>query len=680
VFAQTLRDFEVIVVNDGSPDTGRLERVLAPYFDRIVYLKQENRGPSAARNLGIRKSRRELLAFLDGDDVWEPNYLAEQTSLFQANPDLDMVYCDARFFGDTPSAGKSCAELYPPESDQVTFEGLLAGTCPMVFPSCVLARRTTIMNSGLFDETLVYSEDTDLGLRLAHQGRKIAFQRKALVRRRAHQRSLNADREKVEEGLLHVLDKLRKTLDLSPAQRSLLEERAARFQSAVYLRRGKSSLANGEFEEAIASLAGANQFLRRWKLSLALAGVRYAPRTTRWVASVWQMLDRSIERARRLLKHRLPSSPENTRNTSAISRDATASRSNQAEILAPELHALPPELAQITEVLPTAGDKWWEPALERLGLHQFARRSRRLRSAWNLFLWAPKFSAVVTSGDLEGLAFSVLQHVRGKKRAVHIMSECFWYGGGWLRRAWMRFCVRGVDRCVVLANVECDRFARAYGIDRRKFLYVPYHHTMGRYKFETRDLGFVFTGGNADRDYGLFFEAVSDLDVRCVLATNRPHLLAGLDVPAQVEIQSLTPADFRQRMAESSIVVMPMRATLLHAGAQQSILNAMLMQKPVVLTDPEGGIDYIENGKTGILVPYGDVASLRKAIQFLMEHPEERKRMGERGRITALPLTTERFNTLVWEHALQLVDARQRNARSQPLQPDRELSSRGRLT
>ena len=66
VFAQTFSDFEVIVINDGSPDTAKLERVLGPYMSRIVYLKQENRGVSAARNTGIAAARGSLIAFLGG--------------------------------------------------------------------------------------------------------------------------------------------------------------------------------------------------------------------------------------------------------------------------------------------------------------------------------------------------------------------------------------------------------------------------------------------------------------------------------------------------------------------------------------------------------------------------------------------------------------------------------------
>ena len=63
VFAQTFDDFEVIIVNDGSPDTDEFERAIQPYRERIVYLKQENRGASAARNTGLRAARVSLSCF-----------------------------------------------------------------------------------------------------------------------------------------------------------------------------------------------------------------------------------------------------------------------------------------------------------------------------------------------------------------------------------------------------------------------------------------------------------------------------------------------------------------------------------------------------------------------------------------------------------------------------------------
>jgi glycosyltransferase involved in cell wall biosynthesis len=129
-------------------------------------------------------------------------------------------------------------------------------------------------------------------------------------------------------------------------------------------------------------------------------------------------------------------------------------------------------------------------------------------------------------------------------------------------------------------------------------------------------------------------------------------------------------------MAKASLVVMPMRATLLHAGGQQTILNAMKMGKPTILTDPEGGSDYIENGRTGVLVPYGDASVLRAAIAHLLAHPEEARQMGDRARSAAAWFTTERCNVTIWNHALQLVDERSTADASIPLEPRRHCVNR----
>src|SRR3954447_7877831 len=70
VFAQTFTDFEVIVVDDGSPDAAELEVAVAPFRSRIQLIVQANRGAGAARNTGIRASTGRLIAFLDADDLW----------------------------------------------------------------------------------------------------------------------------------------------------------------------------------------------------------------------------------------------------------------------------------------------------------------------------------------------------------------------------------------------------------------------------------------------------------------------------------------------------------------------------------------------------------------------------------------------------------------------------------
>src|ERR1051326_8460176 len=78
VYAQTFKDFEVVVVNDGSPDTDELERALERYAAKLRYLKQDNQGAAAARNTGITAARGEFVAFLDADDMWLPAFLEKQ--------------------------------------------------------------------------------------------------------------------------------------------------------------------------------------------------------------------------------------------------------------------------------------------------------------------------------------------------------------------------------------------------------------------------------------------------------------------------------------------------------------------------------------------------------------------------------------------------------------------------
>jgi glycosyltransferase involved in cell wall biosynthesis len=325
---------------------------------------------------------------------------------------------------------------------------------------------------------------------------------------------------------------------------------------------------------------------------------------------------------------------------------------DQSRILTVEPAALPAELAARTDVLPPSGSKWWDVTLKRFGFRKLTQRIKAARRSWLLFRLAPRYAAVITVGDFEGLLFAWLQRFRGGERPVHVMYDCLWYGGSSLKRWWMRSCLERVDQCVVWASIERRRYSQAYGVPVERFVYVPHHHTLHHYSFKVGDDGYVFTGGNADRDYAPFFAAVRELQVDCILATNRPKTLDGFQVPSNVRVVRVSPAEFRQLMARASIVVMPMKADLLHAGAQQTVLNAMLMGKPVILTDPEGGADYIQNGNTGVLVPYGDVVALREAIQGLMASREKARAMSECAMAAAASFTTQRSNIMIWAHAL----------------------------
>jgi glycosyltransferase involved in cell wall biosynthesis len=295
VFFQTFTDYEVVLANDGSPDTAQLESAIQPYLSRIIYLKQENRGPSSARNLGIRHARGEWLAFLDSDDAWLPDYLAEQLRLLRANPTLDMVYCDAILEGQTIAAGKTFMQVCP-SIGPVTFESVLTEQT-QVLTSATVVRRQRIMTAGLFDEELRRSEDHDLWLRVLYSGGKVEYQRRALVRRCVRADGQGSTPGALLAGEIQSLRKLEQTLDLTQEARALLAERLKKLQADLDFVEGKEFLLAAQPDKAYQSLSRVHAFSPTLKLRAILLGLRIAPRLTVFGARYWRSRTPHLRRA-----------------------------------------------------------------------------------------------------------------------------------------------------------------------------------------------------------------------------------------------------------------------------------------------------------------------------------------------------------------------------------------------
>lgn len=274
VFAQTFKDYEVVVVNDGSPDTEEFERALAPYAARVRYFRQENRGAGAARNRGLLEARGEFVAFLDGDDLWLPTYLEEQMKFIREGGH-DLVYTDALLFGDSPNAGQTYMQTSPSEGP-VNFLSLIRNDCNVI-TSGVVARRQPVLDAGLFDETLRNAQDFELWARLARRGARMAYQRKVLVRYRCHEGSLSGDALNRLGREWRVTKQIADTYDLTPEERAQVEAMMERQQAALALETGRMQLLEGKFEEARASFEKGVRVLPNWKVRAALVLMRVAP-------------------------------------------------------------------------------------------------------------------------------------------------------------------------------------------------------------------------------------------------------------------------------------------------------------------------------------------------------------------------------------------------------------------
>jgi glycosyltransferase involved in cell wall biosynthesis len=272
--AQKYREHEIIVVNDGSPDTERLERALSQKMEEITYIKQRNQGAGVARNTAIEHARGEIIAFLDADDVWLPEFLASQYVFLERNS-LDMVYCDAVMFGMKSAYRQTFMESAPSDGD-VTVESLLDLKCNVI-TSGTMVRKSAVLAAGGFETERVRAHDFHLWIRIARNGGKIGYQRKQLLKYRVSPDGLSGDSVSRAERELDAFHRVRKTVELTPEQAAIADHRISGLEADLAVERGKASLLRGDYKEAASKFSLANQYRRSPKLTAITLMTRVAP-------------------------------------------------------------------------------------------------------------------------------------------------------------------------------------------------------------------------------------------------------------------------------------------------------------------------------------------------------------------------------------------------------------------
>jgi glycosyltransferase involved in cell wall biosynthesis len=193
VLAQSLESFHLVIVDDGSTDgTLRIARSCADA--RVTVITGPNRGPSHARNAGVRAApSARYIAFLDADDVWDPSKLAVQTRFLDAHPEVVGVGCRMRYISSTGRVLGTTGELIDAQKQSAIARGELF---PFPTPS-LMTPRSAFDAVGGFEEFLGTqgSEDLDLYARLARHGQMVCLP-STLGSVRIHRRSLMARRRR----------------------------------------------------------------------------------------------------------------------------------------------------------------------------------------------------------------------------------------------------------------------------------------------------------------------------------------------------------------------------------------------------------------------------------------------------------------------------------------------------
>ncbi|MGH9541802.1 MAG: glycosyltransferase family 2 protein [Terriglobales bacterium] len=273
VLRQTYRDFEIIVVNDGSPDD--TDTAVAPYLERIIYIKQANLGAPAARNRGLAASTGELIAFLDDDDEWMPEKLELQLPAFD-DPRVGLVYSDIRVVHDDGHVIESFLATRPLAASGYIFENFLASG--FILTSCVVVSRRCLEDVGHFDESMRSLQDFDLWFRILRRW-KAALVRRALALRRLRAGNMTSDRNLPSRFYVRLYEKVLTEFELSPRERAIARSRMAEvcYERGYYLSyRGSQAEARSVL---LRSLRYNARQLRAWRcLAATLAPAAIAAR------------------------------------------------------------------------------------------------------------------------------------------------------------------------------------------------------------------------------------------------------------------------------------------------------------------------------------------------------------------------------------------------------------------
>jgi glycosyltransferase involved in cell wall biosynthesis len=288
--AQTYPNREIIVVDDGSTDHTRT-LLEARYGKQIRYLYQQNAGPSAARNCGIRAARGPFIQFCDADDQLLQAKVERCMEVFQRQPEVGVVYTR---YQHVEVDGKTPAPLSdPPLLSGDIFCDLLLSNGNAILTSAALVRREALLDVGLFDERsdLRGTEDWDLFLRLA-AGYHYASIDEILLLYRRHVGGLTANSYRMAQGRLVTIQKARhypgRERCLDDAAYDRLEASRHHMMAMACWRAGNRAGARRSLREAI-RLDPSHRAARRLYLVLSYG---FTHRSITWVGWVYKQFKR----------------------------------------------------------------------------------------------------------------------------------------------------------------------------------------------------------------------------------------------------------------------------------------------------------------------------------------------------------------------------------------------------
>ena len=268
---QTVPPIEVIVCDDGSTDD--LDTALAPYRDEIVFLRKENGGEASAKNAAAGVATGDFVLILDADDVYLPERVGALTELARTRPDLDILTTD----GVLVAGGRPVRRVYD-RSWRFEVDDQRRAILQRNFIFGLAAvRRELLLAHGGFDESILWTTDWDLWLRLILAGARAGCVAEPLALYRLRETSLTSRRRELLFGKLATLEKARSNPALPRTEWRTLEASLAAYRRELSQADLRSSAAGGDpgVRRRALDLLRARGYSRRARLEAA--GIAAAP-------------------------------------------------------------------------------------------------------------------------------------------------------------------------------------------------------------------------------------------------------------------------------------------------------------------------------------------------------------------------------------------------------------------
>jgi glycosyltransferase involved in cell wall biosynthesis len=290
---------------------------------------------------------------------------------------------------------------------------------------------------------------------------------------------------------------------------------------------------------------------------------------------------------------------------------------------------------------------------------------------WRAARWQGP-AVVVTFGSTAGFILAYLQYLFRvfKTPKVHVMFDLLLdakrsglAGIADSAKAWI--FNRSISGAAIWGKSDIARYEGTHGYNSQKLFFHPYHTTLDNIPeelLENTDGDYIFCGGNVGRDFASVIRALGPLGYKTFIATQVPGMAALATEFPHITVQGVTPLKFRQLIAGCTFVVETHPREFFRTAGHQTMLNAMLLGKALILADTESAAGYVREGINGFVLEAEDVEGLQSTARRLWEDTKLRERLAARGRKIANHTIYRTLNHMqsIYNHAVRLY-ARQHN-------------------